>query len=86
MEASMLLLFQELIIVNERNDEIMTVEEVAEYLKIKRRTVCDLAQKGLVPGVKIGRQWRFKKEAINKIFEQGILTNRGAMKKEEEGR
>lgn len=51
-------------------DAILTAEEVAEYLKINKRTVYNLAEKGEIPGVKLGRQWRFKKRMIEEIFSQ----------------
>ena len=46
-------------------DSIMTIEEVAAYLKIPKSTVYILAQEGKIPCQKVGRQWRFHKEAIN---------------------
>lgn len=46
------------------NHEIMTIEEVAEYLRVSERTVYDWAQKGQVPGGKIGTTWRFKRSDI----------------------
>jgi len=46
-------------------DTIMTIEEVAEYLKIPKSTVYVLAQEGKIPCQKVGRQWRFHKEAID---------------------
>ncbi len=54
--------------ITEPGDEIMTVAEVADYLKMNQRTVYSLAKKGELPGIRLGRQWRFKKEAIDKIF------------------
>jgi excisionase family DNA binding protein len=41
-------------------DKIMTLEEVAEYLRVAERTVADWAAKGELPGGKIGTSWRFK--------------------------
>jgi len=41
--------------------EILTLEEVAKYLRISERTVSDWAAKGKIPGGKIGTSWRFKK-------------------------
>ena len=41
-------------------DEIMTLQEVAEYLKLAERTVYGYAQKGFLPGIKIGSAWRFR--------------------------
>ena len=44
--------------------EIMTIEEVAEYLRVSERTVYDWAQKGDLPGGKLGTTWRFKREDV----------------------
>ena len=46
--------------------EIMTIEEVAAYLRVSERTVYDWAQKGDLPGGKIGTTWRFKSADIEK--------------------
>ena len=46
------------------NHEIMTIEEVAEYLRVSERTVYDWAQKGQLPGGKLGTTWRFKRNEI----------------------
>jgi len=42
-------------------DDILTIEEVAKYLRVSERTVYDWAQKGEIPSGKIGTVWRFKK-------------------------
>ncbi len=52
--------------------EIMTVTEVADYLRLNEATVYRLAQQGKLPGVKLGRQWRFKKEAIDQMMAEGF--------------
>ena len=46
-------------------DSIMTIEEVAAYLKIPKSTVYILAQDGKIPCQKVGRQWRFRKDTID---------------------
>lgn len=46
--------------------EVITAEEVAKYLRIHPYTVRRLAREGKLPGFKIGGQWRFKKEEIDK--------------------
>ena len=46
--------------------EIMTIEEVASYLRVSERTVYEWAQKGDLPGGKIGTTWRFKSAGIEK--------------------
>lgn len=45
---------------------ILTLEEVAKYLRVSPRTVYDWAQKGEIPAGKIGTIWRFKKTEIEK--------------------
>jgi excisionase family DNA binding protein len=42
----------------------MTVGEVAAYLRIPRASVYKLAQKGKIPCQKVGRHWRFRREAL----------------------
>ncbi|MBR4791137.1 MAG: PTS sugar transporter subunit IIA [Treponema sp.] len=46
------------------NDDILTIEEVAKYLRVSDRTVYDWAQKGEIPAGKIGTVWRFKKSEV----------------------
>jgi len=43
----------------------MTVEEVADYLRIPQSSVYRLAQKGKIPCQKVGRRWRFLHQAID---------------------
>jgi excisionase family DNA binding protein len=44
--------------------DFWTAEEVAVYLRLPQSTVYKLAQDGVLPGFKIGRHWRFRREAI----------------------
>lgn len=53
-------------------DEIMTIEEVAKYLKLKPQTIYTWAQNGKIPAAKLGKEWRFKKTVIEKWFNQHI--------------
>ena len=48
-------------------DEIMTVDDVAAYLKLSKITVYKLSQKGELPGFRIGNSWRFRKAEIEKM-------------------
>ena len=50
----------------ESNPPVMTIAEVAEYLRIPRGTVYKLAQRGKIPCPKVGRHWRFRREAVEK--------------------
>jgi PTS system nitrogen regulatory IIA component len=47
-------------------DDILTIDEVAKYLRVSERTVYDWAQKREIPSGKIGTVWRFKKSEIEK--------------------
>jgi len=45
-------------------EEIMTPSEVAALLKIHLKTVYKLAEKGVIPGNRIGRSWRFSRNDV----------------------
>jgi excisionase family DNA binding protein len=49
-------------------DDIMTIEEVAKYLKLKPQTIYTWAQNQKIPAVKLGKEWRFRKSVIDKWF------------------
>ena len=44
--------------------EIMTLKEVADYLRMSEKTVSRMAQEGRIPAQKLARQWRFQRSAI----------------------
>jgi len=50
-------------------DEILTVKEMAQFLKMNERTVLKMAQAGAIPAAKIGGQWRFKRELVDRWLE-----------------
>ena len=56
----------------------MTVDEVALYLRIHRSTVYRLVRAGVIPGVKVGSQWRFQKELVDRWMaaQHAALTER----------
>ena len=56
---------------------IMTISEVAEYLGLHELTVRRLAREGQLPALKLGRQWRVKKDLLEKWIEQRSLDNVG---------
>ena len=49
---------------------IMTLKDLADYLRMNERTIAKLAQEGKIPGFKIASQWRFIKEAVDSWFSQ----------------
>jgi nitrogen PTS system EIIA component len=50
--------------------EILTLQEVADYLKVSVRTVYGYAQRGILPGIKVGTAWRFRKDDIDEWLEK----------------
>ena len=52
--------------------DIMTLEEVAKYLKLKPQTIYTWAQNKKIPAAKLGKEWRFKKSLIDEWFDKHI--------------
>ena len=50
----------------------MTADQVAELLQISRDMVYQLATRGELPGRKVGRIWRFSREAIDEFMREGV--------------
>lgn len=59
-------------------DEILTLKEVAEYLKLAEKTAYRLAAEGKLPGFKVGGSWRFKREDVERWIDQqkGLATQK----------
>ncbi len=58
-----------------RKPSLMTVEELAKYLRMKRVTIYKHAQEKRLPGFKVGSTWRFKKSTIDKWIETKEAAN-----------
>lgn len=54
---------------NELGD-ILTIEELSTYLKIPESTLYKIVREGKIPSKKVGRHWRFRKEAIDNWLDQ----------------
>ena len=50
-------------------DQILTLKEVAAYLKLAEKTAYRLVSEGKLPGFKVGGSWRFKREDIEAWIE-----------------
>lgn len=46
-------------------DKWLTIDELAEYLKLSRTKLYRMAQAGEIPAYKVGVQWRFNREEID---------------------
>jgi excisionase family DNA binding protein len=55
---------------------VLTIGDLAEYLKISKSTLYKLAQEGAVPGQKVGRHWRFHREAIDEWLKRAAGTRK----------
>ncbi len=55
-------------------DEILTLAEVAQLLKVADKTVYTMAQRGEVPAFKVRGQWRFKRDDLDQWIEQQKLS------------
>jgi len=53
------------------SERLLTVDEVAKYLSVDRITVYRLLGRKQLPGFKVGKQWRFKRE----MLEAWLTTN-----------
>ncbi len=54
--------------------EFFTPQEVADQLKVKRRTVTDWIRQGQLTGVRVGRNWRIKKEDLETFIDSRTST------------
>ncbi|MGO3215484.1 DNA binding domain, excisionase family [Halomonas citrativorans] len=50
---------------NSSESAILTIKEVAEYLKVTERTIYRLAAAKKIPGFKVGGMWRFRQADID---------------------
>lgn len=50
-------------------EKYLTIEEVAKKLRVNKRTVYRLAEKGQIPAFKFGRSWRISSVKLTKLFE-----------------
>ncbi len=51
----------------------LTIKELAKYLNVTERTIYNLLERGELPGFKVGANWRFRKEDIDKWIEQNMI-------------
>lgn len=59
--------------------ELMTVDELAEYLKVTKKTIYRMLSNQNIPAAKIGRQWRFEKNVINNWLQRSTPESRASI-------
>ncbi len=63
-------------------DDILTIEQVAKFLKVTDRTIYRLAPAGKIPAFKVGGMWRFLRADIDRwiIQESRVVRNKSKRK------
>jgi len=54
--------------------DVLTIEELALYLRIPKSTLYKLVREGKIPSQKVGRHWRFRKMAIDLWLDETRAT------------
>jgi excisionase family DNA binding protein len=55
------------------DNEILTIEDVAAYLRLTPQTIYRWAQEKRIPAVKLGKEWRFRRSIIDAWLDEQIL-------------
>lgn len=58
-----------------QNDEVMTISDVAQYLRISEAKVYELARNGAIPALRIGKSWRFQKDLLKQWVRKSAEAN-----------
>ena len=53
--------------------EILTLEEVAAYLRLTPQTIYKWAQEKRIPAVKLGKEWRFRRSILDRWLDEQIV-------------
>lgn len=56
---------------------LLRVKEVAEVLSMHPKTVYVLVERGLIPGIRIGRNYRIPEPALRRLVERGVQGSHG---------
>ena len=57
------------------DNEILTIEEVAAYLRLTPQTIYKWAQEKRIPAAKLGKEWRFRKSILDHWLDEQILSD-----------
>lgn len=61
---------------------LMTVREVADYLRFSPAKVYKMARAGEVPAARIGKEWRFKRDLLDDWIQESVRTNTESVEKD----
>ena len=65
--------------------EILTLEEVALYLRLKPQTIYKWAQEKRIPAVKLGKEWRFRRSILDRWLDEQMLSEDSGFRHMREG-
>ncbi len=65
--------------------EILTLEEVAAYLRLKPQTIYKWAQEKRIPAVKLGKEWRFRRSILDRWLDEQMLSEESGFRHLREG-
>ncbi len=54
--------------------QLMTLQEIADYLRVTKKTIYRLLRQGKIPAIKVGHQWRFDKASIDEWLQQSSVA------------
>ncbi|HEU5260654.1 MAG TPA: helix-turn-helix domain-containing protein [Gemmatimonadales bacterium] len=57
------------------HNDILTLEEVAAYLRLTPQTIYKWAQEKRIPAVKLGKEWRFRKSILDRWLDDQLLSS-----------
>ena len=63
----------------ENYPDVMTIQETSAYLRVPLSSLYKLAQSGKIPCQKVGRHWRFRREAVERWLEQSSQSGELAL-------
>jgi excisionase family DNA binding protein len=47
-------------------DEVLTMKEICDLLQVNQSTVYKLVRRGSIPGFRVGSDWRFRRDVIER--------------------
>ncbi len=59
--------------------ELMTVEEIAQYLRVTKKTIYRLLKQGKIPATKVNQQWRFNSASIDRWLESNSVGEKATI-------
>jgi len=59
--------------------KLITVEEVADYLRVTEKTIYRLLDRGSIPATKVGRQWRFDTASIDNWLQKNSVKAKASI-------